>query len=179
MQTKSLIAGALALGALTAYAQSGPPQQRGQQQMQMQGGGQQQGQQGMGMQHGPPPASVERAAIHKIMAEEMAKASGRKPAEIAKMLASSPPPEVARQLGLQPEAMKSAMQTAHATLIQKALAAGLIDQADVPAIQQEDARRAQQMQNGPPGMGGGQQQGMQGQNMQPPPQKQQGGNAAW
>ncbi|HVT36560.1 MAG TPA: hypothetical protein VHE37_13310, partial [Nevskiaceae bacterium] len=154
---KIFFAAALVLAALNAGAQSGPSNQGGMPSMQGQGSGPSM----MGGEHHGPPPSVERAAIHKLLAQELSRASGRAPSEITQMLATSPPPEVARQLGLQPDAVKSAMQNAHAQLIQKALAAGLIDQADVPAIQQEDQRRMQQM----PMMGEGTRSGM-------PPQPQ-------
>jgi hypothetical protein len=87
------------------------------------------------MRHdGGPRASVERAAMNNLLAAELAASTGRDPAEISQLLESSPPPEVASQLGLSRDAMVQALQTAHTALIQRALAAGLITQAQAEKL---------------------------------------------
>lgn len=94
--------------------------------------------QGQGMQNqnrmGPPRDSLERAMVHKALAESLAQRTGRKPAELAALLEQSPPPELAQQLGIDPEAMHQMVLDARRGAVQKALAAGLIGSADAQRI---------------------------------------------
>lgn len=98
----------------------------------------------------PPRFSVDIAAMNHLLADDLAQRSGRKPQEVAAMLRNARPPEVAEQLGLDREAMHAAMKSAHESLVQKALAAGLIDKDDVQRIQQEEAARKQRRDNDRP-----------------------------
>lgn len=83
---------------------------------------------------GGPPASVERAAMHNLLAERLAGSTGRDAAGIASLLGETPPWQVADKLGLSPEQMHEAVQSARATLIERAAAAGLITAAQAKEL---------------------------------------------
>jgi hypothetical protein len=85
-------------------------------------------------EHGGPRASIERAAMDNLLAAELAQSTGRDQADISQRLERSPPSVVANELGVSHETMMQAMQTAHASLIQKALAAGLITDAQAQKL---------------------------------------------
>lgn len=74
-----------------------------------------------------PPPSVERAAMENLIAEALSVRTGRSAAELLQLLAQSPPPDVARQLGVDDAAMREIVRAAHVTLVERALAAGLVD----------------------------------------------------
>ncbi|HWU69351.1 MAG TPA: hypothetical protein VN046_10760 [Stenotrophobium sp.] len=100
--------------------------------------------QGMCGQRPPPPHDgAMRAAMDHLLATEFAKRSGRKIVDVSALLAQSPPPQVAQQLGLSHDDMRAAMQAAQRTMTARLLAAGLIDSDDVRRLQQEPARSRQ------------------------------------
>lgn len=88
--------------------------------------------------HGP---SVERVAMHRLLAQELAQRSGRPVAEITSMLKDAPPPEVAEELGLEREAMHEMFSAARRTLIQRMQAAQLISAEEAAQLQSEQPRR--------------------------------------
>jgi hypothetical protein len=73
-----------------------------------------------------PPPSMEHFAMGNILAELLSQQTGRPAAEIAALIETTPPPQVAEQLGLDPDAVKTLFGTARSTLIQRAVDAGLI-----------------------------------------------------
>jgi hypothetical protein len=84
-----------------------------------------------GHMHGPA-FSVEHAAMHNLVVAGLAVKTGRSPDDIAKLFEKGHPPEVAKQLGLDEEAMHGVFANAHRTLIDRMLTARLItpDQAE-------------------------------------------------
>lgn len=76
--------------------------------------------------HGAGHASIERAAMQNILAELLSEKTGRPAAEIAAMFGDGPPHEALEQLGIAGDQMPPLFQQAHAMLIKKAAAAGLI-----------------------------------------------------
>lgn len=71
--------------------------------------------------------SVERVAMHNIMAELMSAKTGRSQEEIRQLFESSANPhDAVEKLGLSHDDMRALFQQAHLTLIQKAQSAGLI-----------------------------------------------------
>lgn len=64
--------------------------------------------------------------MQNLLAASLAQSTGRDATEIGNLLAQSRPPRVAEQLGIDSDAMLTAMKAARATLIERSLAAGLI-----------------------------------------------------
>ncbi|HUP91644.1 MAG TPA: hypothetical protein VM074_05300 [Solimonas sp.] len=95
--------------------------------------------------HAPPP-SVERVAMENLIAEALSVRTGRSAAEVQALLAQSPPPDVARQLGIDDASMREIFRAAHSGLIERAQAAGLID-----AAQAEKLRSTPLRDSRPPG----------------------------
>lgn len=91
--------------------------------------------------------SVEHAAMQNIMAEALSAKTGRSVAEIKALFADSPPPEVARELGLSETDMKSLFKQSRETLIQRAAAAGLITAEQ--ATELRNAKLPDRMRHGP------------------------------
>ena len=71
-------------------------------------------------------ASVEVAAMHNILAEELSARTGKTTEEIKALFEKSNPHDAMQQLGLTHDDMRPLMEQAHATLIDRAAAAGLI-----------------------------------------------------
>lgn len=93
----------------------------------------------------PPRFTADIAAINHLLAPVLSQKTGRSVGEITALLREQGPPEAARQLGLDPEEMHELMRTACEAMIQKALAAGLIDAEDVKRIEQARAERDARM----------------------------------
>ena len=74
----------------------------------------------------PPPPSIERAAIHNLVATALAQRTGRSAEEIGELLNDERPSAVASRLGLDGEALRSAFEQAHTALVDATLNAGLI-----------------------------------------------------
>lgn len=72
------------------------------------------------------PFSVERVAMHNIMAELLSAKTGRSQDEIRALFEGNDPRDAIEKLGLSHDDMRALFQQAHLTLIQKAQAAGLI-----------------------------------------------------
>lgn len=87
--------------------------------------------------HGPMGPSVERAAMHNIMAELLSAKTGKPVAEITALFENNDPHEAIEQLGLKPEDLRPLFKQAHETLIQKAQAAGLITAAQATKLRAE------------------------------------------
>jgi hypothetical protein len=83
---------------------------------------------------GERPVPLDRMAMHRLLAAEFARRSGRASPEIFALLESRPPPEVAEELGLDRETARAAMVAARSTLIQR--------MQDAQLITPEDAQKA-------------------------------------
>lgn len=85
--------------------------------------------QGHGMHHGGMHGmrfSVERVAMHNIMAELISQKTGRPVAEVRALFENGDPREALDKLGLSHDEVHAMMKTAHSQFIDKAAAAGLI-----------------------------------------------------
>jgi hypothetical protein len=110
---KVLVAGLLALGAAGVAVAEGSHN----------------GEDSHGRHHGHGPmghASVEMAAMHNIMAELISAKTGKSVAEIKALFEKSGPHDAIESLGLTRDDMRPLFEKAHAQLIDKAAAAGLI-----------------------------------------------------
>lgn len=98
-------------------------------------------------QPGHPGPSIERAAMHRLLVEELARRSGRPVTEIQSLFKDAGPREVARELGLDRDVMHEAMTAARKTLIQRMQTAGLLDAQEAERLRSEEphwARRREQ-----------------------------------
>lgn len=97
--------------------------------------------------------SIERAAIGNALSTELATRTGKPAAEINAMLKEQGPRETGEALGLDRDTMKAAMQAAHQSVLDKAVAAQLItaEQAAelAEARAQHAARRAERKRGEP------------------------------
>lgn len=106
-----------------------------------------------------PPMSVERLAMENIMVEKLSQQTGRPATEIAALM-NRPPPEVAKELGLDDAAMRSNFDSARLTLIQRATEAQLITAAqaeqlrNAPRPMRHGPRSGEPPQGEPPAPGG-------------------------
>ncbi|MDP9142171.1 MAG: hypothetical protein M3O62_15460 [Pseudomonadota bacterium] len=93
------------------------------------------------MRHGPR-LSVERVAIGNALSTELSTRTGKPATEISAMLKEQGPRETAEALGIDRDTMKAAMQTAHQSVIDKAVAAQLITAEQAVALTEAHAKRA-------------------------------------
>jgi Spy/CpxP family protein refolding chaperone len=93
------------------------------------------------MRHGAR-LSIERVAIGNALSAELSTRTGKPATEISAMLKEQGPRETAEALGIDRDTMKAAMQTAHQSVIDKAVAAQLITAEQAVALSEAHAKRA-------------------------------------
>lgn len=89
-------------------------------------------------------ASIERVAIGNALSAELATRTGKPAAEIGAMLKDQGPRETAEALGLDRDAMRAAMQAAHQSVLDKAVAAQLITAEQAAGLTEARAKHAAQ-----------------------------------
>lgn len=86
--------------------------------------------------------SIERVAIGNALSTELATRTGRPAAEIQAMLKEQGPRETGEALGIDRDTMKAAMQAAHQSVLDKAVAAQLITPEQAANLAEARAQRA-------------------------------------